>query len=181
MPPSRVEQPSSALRRVLWIAATVIQGLTILAVAAAGAVLAAWLASLAGRPPTEASEWIARCVVLLTLLAPPAVLLLFVAGLRDLQRLPERTRALPADVRARARDLGERARRVSQPRGITDAIVALFRLGLEVLRSRDALSPFGLVAIALRPAMLLAALFAALAAVLEIPAAIVFLLVLAVT
>jgi hypothetical protein len=50
-----------------------------------------------------------------------------------------------------------------------------------VLASRDALSPFGVVAIVLRPAMLLAALFAALAAVLEIPAALVFLVILAVT
>jgi hypothetical protein len=181
LPPSRFERAAAALRRVLWIAASVLRGLTILAVVAAGAVALASLASLAGLPPANASEWLARGVVLVALLAPPAVLLLFVAGLRDLQHLPERTRALPADVTNRARDLREHARRVSQPRGIPGAIVALFRLGREVLASRDALSPFGVVAIVLRPAMLLAALFAALAAVLEIPAALVFLLILAAT
>jgi len=181
LPPTRFERAAAALRRVLWIAASVLRGLTILAVVAAGAVALAWLASLAGLPPANAREWLARGVALVALLAPPAVLLLFVAGLRDLQHLPERTRALPADVTNRARDLRERARIVSQPRGIPGAIVALFRLGREVLASRDALSPFGVVAIVLRPAMLLATLFAALAAVLEIPAALVFLLILAVT
>ena len=70
---------------------------------------------------------------------------------------------------------------MSQPWGILGAIVALFRLGREVLASREALSPFGVVAIVLRPAILLGAVFAVLAAVLEIPAALVFLLILAVT
>lgn len=181
LPPGRAERAAAALRRVLWIAASVLRGVTILAVVATGAVALAWLASLAGLPPANASAWLARGVVLVALLAPPAILLLFVAGLRDLQHLPERTRALPADVASRARDLREHARRVWQPRGILGAIVALFRLAREVLASRDALSPFGVVAIVLRPAMLLAALFAALAAVLEIPAALVFLLILAVT
>jgi hypothetical protein len=103
-----------------------------------------------------------------------------VAGLRDLQHLLERTR-LPVDMSAGARELRDRARKVSQPRGVLGAIVGLLQLGREVLTSRDALSPFGVVAIVLRPAMLLAALFAALAAVLEIPAALVFLVILAVT
>ena len=179
LPPSRSERASAALRRVLWIAATVMRGLTILAVVAAGAVSVAWLASLAGLPPANANGWIARLVVLAALLAPPAVLLLFVAGLRDLRYLPDRVRALPADVQDRARHVRDRANRVSQPKGVLGAIVALLRLGREMLASRDALSPFGAVAIVLRPAMLLAALFAALAAVLEIPAAAVFLLLLA--
>jgi hypothetical protein len=181
LPPSRSERASAALRRVLWIAATVVRGLTILAVAAAGAVSVAWLASLAGAPPANANAWIARVVVLAALLTPPAVLLLFVAGLRDLRYLPDRVRALPADVQERARQVRDRARRVPQPKGIVGALVALLRLGREVLASRDALSPVGAVAIVLRPAMLLAAVFAALAAVLEIPAAAIVLLILAVT
>ena len=181
VPPARFERAAAALRRVLWIAASVVRGLTILAVMAAGAVSVAGLAWLVDAPPGDGSEWGARVIILLALLAPPVVLLLFVAGLRDLRRLPERTRALPADVRDRARDLRERAGRVAQPRGILGALAALFRLSREVLASRDALSPFGVVAIVLRPAMLLAAVFAALAAVLEIPAALVFLLILAVS
>lgn len=181
LPPSRFDRASAALRRVLWMAASVLRGLTILALVAAGSVGVAWLASVAGLPPANGNEWLTRGVMLLALLVPPGVLLLFVAGLRDLQHLPERTRALPADVTSRARDLRERARRVSQPRGILGTMVALFRLARQVLASRDALSPFGVVAIVLRPAVLLAALFAALAAVLEIPAAFLFLLILAVT
>jgi len=106
---------------------------------------------------------------------------LFVAGLRDLRNLPERARALPADARARALDVREQARRAAQPRGIVGAVGALFQLGRLVLGSREALSPFGSVAIVLRPAMLIAAVFAALAAILEIPAALVFLLILALT
>jgi len=181
VPPNRLERASAALRRVQWIAASVLRGLTILTVVAAATVTIAGLASLIDSPPTDGSEWSARIVIIVALLVPPALLLLFVAGLRDLQHLPERTRALPADVTDRARDLRERARHVSQPWGILGAIVALFRLGREVLASREALSPFGVVAIVLRPAILLGAVFAVLAAVLEIPAALVFLLILAVT
>jgi hypothetical protein len=179
LPPSRFERASAALRRVLWMAASVLRGLTILALMAAGAVAVGGLAWLVDTPPRDGSEWGARVVILVALLTPPIVLLLFVAGLRDLQHLPQRARALPADVRDRARDL--RRAGVSQPKGILGAIVALFRLGRQVLASRDALSPFEAVAIVLRPAILFAALFAALTAVLEIPAAILFLLILAVT
>jgi hypothetical protein len=178
--PTRFEGASAALHRVLWIAASVLRGLAILALVAAVTVTVAGLAWLIDVRPHDGSEWGARVVILAALLAPSALLLLFVAGLRDLQHLPERTR-LPADVSARARDLRDRARKVSQPRGVLGAIVGLLLLGREVLTSRDALSPFGVVAIVLRPAMLLAALFAALAAVLEIPAALVLLVILALT
>jgi hypothetical protein len=181
VPPRRLDRASAALRRVLWIAASVLRGLTILGLVAAGAVAVAWLAWILDTPPADGSEWGARVVILVALLAPPVVLLLFVAGLRDLRYLPERTRALPADVSARARDLRDRGRGAAQATGIIGAIVALFRLGREVLASRDALSPFGAIAIVLRPAILLAAVFAMLAAVLEIPVALVVLLILAVT
>jgi hypothetical protein len=177
--PSRFERASAALHRVLWIAASVLRGLAILALVAAVAITVAGLAWLIDVPPHDGSELGSRVVILAALLVPPALLLLFVAGLRDLQHLPERTR-LPAEVSALARDLRDRVRKVSQPKGVLGAIVGLLLLGREVLTSRDALSPFGVVAIVLRPAILLAALFAALAAVLEIPAALVFLVILAV-
>jgi hypothetical protein len=181
VPPNRLERASAAMRRVLWMAASVLRGLTILAVAAAASVVVAGLAWLADAPPRNVSDWGAHLVIIVALLAPPAVLLLFVAGLRDLRQLPDRTRALPGDVSARARDLRDRARGVSRSNGILGAIVALVRLSREVLSSRDALSPLGAAAIVLRPAMLLAALFAALAAVLEIPAALLFVFLLVVT
>ena len=179
--PTKSERASGVLRRVLWTASSVLRGLTILGVAAGVAVAVAGVAWLADTRPADGNEWIARLVILGSLLAPPAVLLVFVAGLRDLRNLPERARALPADARGRVLDVREQARRASRPRGIVGAIVALFRLGGLVLGSREALSPFGAVAMVLRPAMLLAAVFAALAAVLEIPAALVFLLILVLT
>jgi hypothetical protein len=120
-------------------------------------------------------------VVLTVLLAPSAVLLLFVAGLRDLSKLPERTRAMPADLRARALDLQDRARRPSPRRRILGVIVALFRLGRVVLGSREVLSPYAAVTIALRPAILVAAISAALAAAAELPGAVIALVVISVT
>jgi hypothetical protein len=166
---------------VVWIAASVVRGLTILAIAAAAAVTLAGVAWLADTPPADANEWFARLVILGALLTPPAVLLLFVSGLRDLRTLPDRARALPADARARAVEVGDQARRASRPRGVLGAIAALLRLGRLILGSREALSPLGAVAIVLRPAMLLAAVFAALAAVLEIPASLLFLAIRALT
>ena len=173
---TRTERASATLRRVLDIAASVLRGLTLLAIGSAAAVSVAWLVWLADAPPPATDERVARVVVLALLLAPGGVLLLFVAGLRDLGRLPERTRALPADLRDRARDLREPLRG-SQP----GVLASLFRLGRVVLGSRDALSPYTAVAIALRPAILIASLFAALAAVVEIPAAVLAILILVLT
>lgn len=172
---------SAALRRVLEIAAQVLRGLTLLAIAAAAAVLVAWLAWVAETAPSRTDAWLERGVVLALLLAPSAVLLLFVAGLRDLAKLPERTRAMPADLRARAHDLQDRARRPSRRRRILGVIVALFRLGRVVLGSREVLSPYATVTIALRPAILVAAISATLAAAAEIPGAVIALVVISVT
>jgi hypothetical protein len=181
MTPAGAERASAALRRVLEIAARVLRGLTLLAIAAAAAVLVVWLVWVAETPPSRTDAWLERGIVLAVLLAPSAVLLLFVAGLRDLATLPERARAVPADLRARARDLQDRARGPSRRRGILGVIVALFRLGRVVLGSREALSPYAAVTIALRPAILVAAISAALAAAAEIPAAVIALLVISVT
>ena len=175
---SRAGRASAALRRVLDTAAKVLRGLTMLAIAAAVLTAIAWLAWVAHAPPADANAWTVRAVVLAVLLAPSAVLLLFVAGLRDLSRLPERARELPADVQGRARDLRGTTRRRSERRGLLGVLVALVRLGRVVVGSRDVLSPYAAVTIALRPAVLIAALFATLAAVVEIPAALIALVVL---
>jgi hypothetical protein len=108
-------------------------------------------------------------LVLAVLLVPPGVLVLFVAGLRNLQELPKRARELPADVRARASELRERSSRTSGRRGLLGALVALFRLGRLVLGSREVLSPYAAITVALRPAILLAAVLAAVVAVIEVP------------
>jgi hypothetical protein len=180
MTSARAERASAALRRVLQAAARVLRGLTLLAIAAAVAVLVVWLAWVADTPPLHTDAWLERVVVLAVLLAPSAVLLLFVAGLRDLAKLPERTRAMPADLRARARDLQDSARRPRRRR-ILGVIVALFRLGREVIGSREVLSPYAAITIALRPAILVAAISAALAAAAELPGAVVALVVITVT
>jgi hypothetical protein len=181
MTPARAERASATLRRVLEIASRVLRGLTLLAIAAAAAVLVVWLAWVADTPPSHTDAWLERVVVLAVLLAPSAVLLLFVAGLRDLAKLPERTRAMPADLRARARALPARARHPSRRSRILGVIVALFGLGRVVIGSREVLSPYAAVTIALRPAILVAAISAALAAAAELPGAVIALVVIAVT
>jgi hypothetical protein len=175
------ERALAALRRVLEIAGRVLRGLTLLAIEAAAAVLVVWLAWVADTPPSHTDVWLERVVVLAVLLAPSAVLLLFAAGLRDLATLPERTRDMPADLRARAHDLQDRARHPSWRRRILGVIVALFGLGRVVLGSREVLSPYAAVTIALRPAMLVAAISAALAAAAELPCAVIALVVISVT
>ena len=174
------DRASAALRRVFEIAARVLRGLTLLAIGSAGAVAVAWLVWVADAPPPATDGWVARLVVLAVLLSPAAVLLVLVAGLRDLGRLPERTRALPSDLRDRASDV-RRPPSGSPRRGILGVLVSMIRLARVVLGSREALSPYAAVTIALRPAILLASFLAALAAVVEIPAAVVSVLILALT
>lgn len=175
---SRTERANSALRRVLDIATRILRGLTTLAMVAGTGGAAAWLVWVLDAPPTGSDAWVVRAVVLAILLAPPATLLQFVAGLRDLAELPRRARTLPADVRASAVELGERSRRRSEPRGLFGVVVALFRLGRIVLGSREVLSPYAAVTAALRPAILLAALVAAIAAIVEVPASVLAVLIL---
>jgi hypothetical protein len=181
MTSARADRASAALRRVLEFASRVLRGLVLLAIAAASAVLVVWLAWVTETPPSQTDAWLERVVVLAVLLAPSAVLLLFVAGLRDLARLPERTRAMPADLRARARDLKDRARRPSRRRRILGVMIALFQLGRVVVGSREVLSPYAAVTIALRPAILVAAISAAMVAAAELPGAVIALVVIAVT
>lgn len=179
--PTRSERAAAALRRVLDIAARVVRGLTLLAKAAAVSGALAWIAWVIDSPPAGTDEWVPRIVVLAAALAPPAILFLFLAGLRELLELPERARALPSDVRARAAELRERSRPMPEPRGLVGGLVALFRLGRLVLGSREVLSPYAAISAALRPAILFAALLAAVGALIEIPVAAIALLLLLLT
>ena len=179
--PTRSERAAAALRRVVDITARVVRGLTRLAIVAAVCGAVAWIAWLIDSPPAEADEWIPRIVVLGVALAPPAILFLFLAGLRELLELPERARALPADVRARAAELRDRSSGSAEPRGLLGALLALFRLGRLVLGSREVLTPYTAVTAALRPAIFFAALLAAVAAIVEIPVAAIALLLLLLT
>jgi hypothetical protein len=175
--PAVTERTANVLRRVLDIATRVLRGLSTLAVASAISVTAAWLVALADAPPEDANAWVSRVVVLALVLIPAGVLVLFVAGVRQLRELPQRARALPADVRTRAATLREPSTR---PRGPLATLGALFGLAKLVFGARDVLSPYAAIATVLRPAILVAALLAALAAVIEIPAAVLVILLLAV-
>jgi hypothetical protein len=166
---------TNTLRRVLDVAARVLRGLTVLATAAAAAVAAAWLVWLADDLPTAADEWLSRLLVLVVALVPSGVLLLFVAGVRQLGDLSRRARTLPADVRTRAARLKDPS---APARGPLGTIGALFGLARLVFGSREVLSPYAAITVALRPAILLSALLATLVAVAEVPAALVVILLL---
>ena len=169
------ERAANALRRVLAVAARVLRGLSTLATVAAISVTAAWVVALAEAPPEDANEWISRIVVLAIALIPAGVLVLFVAGVGQLRELPKRARTLPADVRSRAARLRDP---YTRPRGPFGTLAALFGLAKVVFGSREVLSPYAAISAVLRPAILVAALFAAFAAAVEIPAAVLVILVL---
>lgn len=169
------ERAANALRRVLAVAARVLRGLSTLAAIAAISVMAAWVVALAEAAPEDPNEWISRLVILAIALIPAGVLVLFVAGVGQLRELPKRTRTLPADVRSQAARLRDPSTR---PRGPFATLFALFGLAKVVFGSREVLSPYAAISAVLRPAVLVAALFAAFAAVVEIPAAVLVILVL---
>ncbi|HET9722521.1 MAG TPA: hypothetical protein VFR44_01620 [Actinomycetota bacterium] len=164
----RAERAVAVLRRALTLASAVVDGLRWLAIAAVVAVAAAWLAAVAAAPPSDATDWVARVLVLGLLLVPSGVLLLFLLGIRALSEIPARYRELPADVRRQAAELGDLRTPARPRRGLIGSVVGLARL---VLGSRDLLTPYAVIAAALRPAMLVAAVLAAIVAALEIPVA----------
>ena len=169
------ERAASALRRVLAVAARVLRGLSTLATIAAISVTAAWVVALAEAPPEDANEWASRLVILAVALIPAGVLVLFVGGVRQLRELPQRARTLPADVRKQATHLRDPSTRL---RGPFATLAALFGLAKVVFGSREVLSPYAAISAVLRPAILVAALFAAFAAVVEVPPAVLLILLL---
>ena len=162
----------SVLRRAAEIASRVVRGLRSLAIIAAVCVSSAWLVWLVDTPVDGTEGWVERIVALGVLLSPSAVLLVFLSGLRELARLPERARALPSGVRAQLPPPPG-----SEARGARGLLAALVRLARLAWGSRDVLSPYAAVSIALRPAILIAALAAAAAALLLVPASVVAILV----
>lgn len=165
---------ASILGRAAEIARRVVRGLWGLALVAAVCVSFAWLVWLVDSPVSGTEGWVERVVALAVLLSPSAVLLVFVSGLRELARLPERARALPTVVRTEIAPSG------SQARGARGLLASLVRLARLAWGSRDVLSPYAAVSIALRPAILLAALAATAAALIEVPASLIAILVMSV-
>jgi hypothetical protein len=176
----RTERAVSALRRIEDISVRVVRGLWTLAIAAAACVCVAWSVWVVDTPVHGADGWVTRTIVLGALLVPPAVLLLFVSGLRELAGLPERVLTFPTQVRTHAEEVGARSRRTAEPRGMSGLLSSLFRLARLAWGSRDLLSPYATISLALRPAILLAALGATAAALLEVPVSLLAILVMVV-
>jgi hypothetical protein len=119
-------------------------------------------------------------IVGVLVLVPPAILFLAVLALRALEALPRRLREAPgtlqarlAEVRGRMAEVGEARRR-----GLFSALRSLFRLGWSVASSRELLELSPALAL-LTPGMLVATLLAAGAAVIEVVAGAIALLVVA--
>jgi hypothetical protein len=170
-PSAASPKAAAALRRVLELIASVLKGLRRLAIVAGVAVTGAWLAWALQERPASASAWGVAVLVLALALAPSAVLFVFVGTVNAVRELPARYRDLPADVRERAshvRDARERG-------GLLGTIGSLIELVRVAASSREVLSPFATIAAALRPTTLIGALLAVLGAVIEIPIAIVVL------
>jgi hypothetical protein len=171
------ERASAMLRRIVELALVVARRAAFLAVVAAAAAALAWVAWVTRRPPGGTNDWTARIVVLAIGLVAPAVLGLFVLGLREVADLPRRVRELPPDLRTHLADVRARSGGGGPRIGMVRAVVRLARLLLE---ARDVLSPYAVVSAVFRPALLLAAVAAAFVALVEIPVALVAALVLAV-
>lgn len=131
--PATVGRAASMLRRAVEIARHVVRGLKSLAVVAAACASLAWLVWLVDTPVGGVEGLVERIVALMVLLSPSAVLLVFLSGLRELARLSERMRALPADVRT---ELSSRPGSPAQgARGLLGSMFRLARLAWDRGRS----------------------------------------------
>jgi hypothetical protein len=173
--PTVTARAVDALRRLAAIVPMVLRTIRRLGVLSSAAVTIVWIASLWLATPDGSTAWITRIVILFGALVPAGVLFLFAAGIDDLRELPNRYRELPADVRSGLSEL--RPPPGQRRRGAIRSLISLARTAIE---AREVLSPFAIVTAALRPALLLAAVAAALVALLEIPGAAIVLIVLAI-
>ena len=90
------------------------------------------IASVLARDGVESLD----VVVTIVLLAPPAILLLFAAGLREVQRLPERLRRMPSQGSEQLTEL-KRIAGAARTGGFRRAPLLLWRLRGVVGSSRD--------------------------------------------
>jgi hypothetical protein len=171
------ERASAIVGRIVELALVVARGVALLAVVTAAAAVLAWVVWVTREPPSGTNDWAARIVVLAIGLVAPAVLGLFVLGLREVADLPRRVRELPPDLRTHLEDVRARSAGDGGRIGMARAVVRLARLLLE---ARDVLSPYAVFSAVFRPALLLAAIAAAFVALVEIPVALIAALVLGV-
>jgi hypothetical protein len=155
----------AVLGRALAILARLARLAERLALLAALGGLAVWLLVLREAGDEGAGVLI---VVALLLLGPPAILVMFVIGVRGLMALPGRLRDTPAAVGTRANEIRRRTTELGEARrrGLLPALSSLLRLSWAVTSSREVmqLAP----AVLLRPWLVIASVAAGLAALLEI-------------
>jgi hypothetical protein len=174
--PRPASSGSALLDRAVAVVTTIARAILRLGALALLAGIAIWWAVF--REAEDAGA-IGLTLVAIIVLAPPVILFLFATALRALAALPRRLRETPgavgdrvAQVRSRVAEIGEARRR-----GFVASIRSLFRLGWSVASSREVLelSP---ALVLLTPGMLMASLVAAGAALLEILAGAIAVLVL---
>jgi hypothetical protein len=104
------------------------------------------------------------------LLAPPAMLVLFVLAVRALVALPDRLRAVPGAVRERLTEIGSHAGAVTAiDRGsVWTRLRSLFRVPWSIASSREVIEVLGPWAALISPWMLPAAIVASVASLIEI-------------
>ncbi len=139
-----------------------------LAAVALVAGLAVWWAVFQAADPGE-DRTVILVVLAILLLAPPIVLSLFALALRTLIGIPHRLREAPGATRDRLGEIRRRMAELSEAsrQGTVRAFRSLFRLGWSIASSREVLEVSPAVVL-LTPGMLVATVFAAAGAVVEI-------------
>jgi hypothetical protein len=132
--------------------------------------LAVWWAVFQGAASGEDGTVI-LVVLAIILAAPSTVLILFAVALRTLIALPRRLREAPGAVGDRLGEIRRRMAELSEAsrQGTLRALRSLFRLGWSIASSREVLEVSPAVVL-LTPWMLVATVFAAAGAVLEVVA-----------
>jgi hypothetical protein len=132
--------------------------------------LAVWWAVFQASDPGE-DRTVLLVVLAIILAAPPTVLFLFAVALRTLIALPRRLREAPGAVGDRLGEIRRRMAELSEAsrQGTLRALRSLFRLGWSIASSREVLEVSPAVVL-LTPGMLVATVFAAAGAVIEVVA-----------
>jgi hypothetical protein len=168
-PPAGPAPVVGALARASGALRGLAAGAIRLAVVAALAGALGWWALFRGLDPGDLRTGI--LIVAGVLLAfPPVALGLFAFAARTLAALPDRIRGSSAALRERAGEISRRASALAEARrrGGPRSVPALARLWWSVSSAREVLQVAGPGVVLLTPAMLVAAIIAAPAALLEI-------------
>jgi hypothetical protein len=163
-------RPPTMLDRAMAVLRGMARATLRLAAAAAIGGMAVWWAVFQGGDPRE-DRTVILVVVAILLAAPPAILVLFAVALRTLVALPGRLREAPGAVGDRLGEIRTRMTQLTEAsrQGVLRTLRSLFRLGWSIASSREVLELSPAVVL-LTPGMLVATVFAAAGALVEIVA-----------